>query len=132
MIKISKKAKQIKSKRYKVRRVVDKQRRKFPLSFPFWARMKISKNRTTLVIDDDPYIDKKTKKLSNNFVHRESTHTKKKDYEEIKPNPDKTDKEPMYLKRPRKLDQNLFKPHNKKLSMPDHLKDRYSKNNKKR
>ena len=45
----------------------------------------------------------------------------------IKPNPDKTDKKPMYLKRPRKLDQKLFKPHNKNLSMPGHLKSRYSK-----
>ena len=48
--------------------------------------MKISKNRTTLVIDDEPYIDKKSRKISNNFVHRESTHTYKKDFEEIKPN----------------------------------------------
>ena len=89
--------------------------------------MKISKNRTTLVIDDEPYIEKKTKKISNNFVHRESTHSKKKDFEPIKPNPDKTDTETMYLKRPRKLDQKLFKPHNKNLSMPGHLKSRYSK-----
>ena len=94
--------------------------------------MKISKNRTTLVIDDEPYIEKKSKKISNNFVHRESTHSNKKDFEEIKPNPDKTDPDPMYLKRPRKLPQELFKPHNKNLSMPRHLKDRYSKNNKKR
>lgn len=65
-----------------------------------------------------------------NITIRRSTY--KKDFEEIKPNPDKTDKDPMYLKRPRKLDQNLFKPHNKNLSMPDHLKDRYSKNNKKK
>jgi hypothetical protein len=101
------------------------------MNFPFWARMKISKNRTTLIIDDEPYIDKRTNKISNNFVHREGTHTKKKDYEEIIPNPDKSDKKPMYLKRPRKLDQYLFKPHNKKLSIPKHLEQKYSKNNKK-
>ena len=120
------------SKKYKVRRVVDKERRKFPLKFPFWARLKISKNRTTLVIDDEAYFDKKKKKVSNNFVHREATHTYKKDYEEIKPNPDSTDNSPMYLKRPRKHPQYLFKTHNKKLTMPEHLKEKYSKNKQKK
>ena len=53
-----------------------------------------------------------------------------KDYEEISPNPDPNDSEPMYLKRPSKLPKTLFNPHNKQLNMPKHLKERYSKNNK--
>ena len=101
----------------------------FPSEFPFWARLKISKNRTTLVIDDTQIVDKKSKKTEEAFVHRESTHSKKKDYEEIKPNPDKSDSKPMYLKRPTKLPKRMFKPHNKKLDMPKHLKERYEKNN---
>ena len=32
----------------------------FPDKFPFWARLKISKNRTTLVIDEDKAKNKKT------------------------------------------------------------------------
>lgn len=103
----------------------------FPDKFPFWARLKISKNRTTLVIDEEPVVNKKTKKTEDGFVHRESIHTKKKDYEEIKPNPDKDDQEPMYLKRPRKLPKRMFKPHEKNLDMPKHLKEKYEKNNKK-
>lgn len=101
------------------------------MTFPFWARMKISKNRTTLVIDDEPTYNNKSGKFSNNFVHRESTHSYRKDYEEIKPNPDINDSKPMYLKRPTKMNQRLFNPHNKDLSMPEHLKQRYKKNNKK-
>lgn len=104
----------------------------FPNKFPFWARLKISKNRTTLVIDEDTVLDKKSKKMVDGFVHREAIHTQKSgDYEEIKPNPDKTDPTPMYLKRPRKLPKSLFKPHNKDLDMPEHLKARYERNNKK-
>ena len=103
----------------------------FPEKFPFWARLKISKDRTTLVIDEKDVINKKTKKLESGFVHRESTHTKKKDYEEINPNPDKSDPNPMYLKRPEELPKRLFKPHNKELDMPEHLQKRYEKNNKK-
>lgn len=99
--------------------------------FPFWGRLKIDKNRTTLVIDDEMIIDKITKKMEEGFVHREATHTKKKEYEEIKPNPDRDDPEPMYLKRPRKLPKRLIKPHEKNLDMPEHLKKRYEKNNKK-
>lgn len=125
-------SKRVCNKRYKVRRIVDKQRRRFPLEFPFWARMKISKNRTTLVIDDEPVFNKTSKRLSNNFVHREVTHTYRKDYEEIKPNPDKTDNRPMYLKRPTRMNQRMFSPHNKKISMPEHLEKRYAKNNKKK
>lgn len=103
----------------------------FPDKFPFWARLKISKKRTTLVIDEEDIIDKKTKRKESGFVHREATHTNKKDYEEIKPNPDKTDKKPMYLKRPSKMPKRMFEPHNKDLDMPKHLRERYDKNNQK-
>lgn len=103
----------------------------FPDKFPFWARLKISKNRTTLVIDEEDIIDKKSKKKESGYVHREATHTQRKDYEEIKPNPDKTDKKPMYLKRPSKLPKRMFKPHEKDFDMPKHLKERYEKNNRK-
>ena len=34
----------------------------FPNEFPFWARLKIGKKRTTLVIDEEKVINKKTKK----------------------------------------------------------------------
>lgn len=101
----------------------------FPKKFPFWARLKISKRRTTLVIDEEDIVDKVSRKEEKGFVHREATHTKKKDYEEINPNPDKTDKDPMYLKRPTKLPQRMFEPHNKDLDMPEHLRERYDKNN---
>ena len=103
----------------------------FPDKFPFWARLKIGKNRTSLVIDEDKAFDKKRKSYVDGFVHRESTHSYRKDYEEIKPNPDKSDNKPMYLKRPAKTPKFLFQPHNKKLDMPDDLRKRYSKNNKK-
>lgn len=93
--------------------------------------MKISKKRTTLVIDQEEAIDKKSKKLEKMFVHREATHTYRKDYEEISPNPDSTDEKPMYLKRPTKKPKRMFEPHNKNLSMPEHLKEKYSKNNNK-
>ena len=107
-----------------------KNKKTLPDKFPFWARLKISKNRTTLVIDEDKIIDKVSNKEQEAYVHREATHTYRKDFEEIKPNPDKTDPEPMYLKRPTKLPKQLFRPHNKELDMPDHLKKRYEKNNK--
>lgn len=48
-----------------------------------------------------------------------------------KPNPDKSDPEPMYLKRPAKKPKKLFAPHNKELTMPEDLKKQYEKNNKK-
>lgn len=104
-------------------------RNEFPDKFPFWARFKKNKNRTTLVIDEELVLNKKTKKQEDMFVHRESTHSYKKDFEKIYPNPDITDKKPMYLKRPTKKPKRLFEPHNKKLNMPKHLKDRYDKNN---
>lgn len=110
---------------------MSKKKKDFPKEFPFWARLKISKNRTTLVIDEDKVLNKKTKKYEDGFVHRESIHTEKKDYEKIYPNPDKSDPKPMYLKRPTKLPKQLFKVHEKNLSMPKHLKERYFKNNKK-
>ena len=103
----------------------------FPKEFPFWARLKISKNRTTLVIDEDKAKNKKSGQIVDAFVHREATSQYHKRYEEIKPNPDKTKEGPMYLKSPRKIPKALVKPHNKNLDMPQSLKDRYSKNNKK-
>ena len=106
--------------------------KQFPSKFPFWGRLKIGKNRTTLVIDEEPVVNKKTKKLEDGFVHREATHSPKKDREKISPNPDKSDNKDMYLKRPQKLPKRLFEPHNKNLEMPKHLKERYEKNNSKK
>lgn len=107
-------------------------RKKFPEKFPFWARLKFAKRRTTLVIDKDKAWDKEHHRYVDGFVHREATHTKKEnEYEEISPNPDKDDPEPMYLKRPRKHPQRLFEPHNKNLTIPDELQKRYEKNNQK-
>lgn len=109
-----------------------KQQASFPPKFPFWARFKLNKRRTTLVIDEEQKINKKSGKEENLYVHREATHTEKKDYEKIYPNPDKEDKSPMYLKRPRKHPKKMFEPHNKSLDMPDFLKNRYDKNNKRK
>jgi len=106
------------------------EKEKFP-KFPFWGRLKISKNRTTLVIDEAPAKNNKTKQIEAGFVHREATSIYKKDREEINPNPDKSKTEPMYLKSPRKIIQKLVKPHEKDLDMPEHLKTRYEKNNNK-
>ena len=100
----------------------------FPKKFPFWARLRISKNRTTLVIDEDIALDEK-KKTVDGYVHREATHTAGKGFEKIEPNPDKNDPEPMYLKSPRKHPKYLFVPHDKDLDMPEELKQRYEKNN---
>lgn len=109
--------------------IEDKGKKEFPKKFPFWARLKISKKRTTLVIDEEKYLDRKTNKIEDGFVNREATHTYRKDYEKITPNPDPDDSEPMYLKRPTKKPKRMFEPHNKTLNMPKHLKDRYDKNN---
>jgi len=103
--------------------------KEFPNEFPFWARLKVGKKRTTLVIDKEKVINKQTKKLEDGFVNREATHTFRKDFEKIFPNPDPQDKEPMYLRRPTKKPKRLFEPHNKNLRMPKHLKDKYNKNN---
>ena len=104
---------------------------KFPKKFPFWARLKIGKNRPTLVIDKDKIIDKVSKKVEDAFVNREVTHTYKKEYLEIKPNPDSKDPNPMYLRRPTKMPKRLFKPNNRNIDMPQILIDMYDKNNKK-
>lgn len=104
----------------------------FPDKYPFWARIKIDKKRTTLVIDEDRVYDKVRKKDVDGFVHREAIHTPNDDYEKIEPNPDPSDPAPMYLKRPRKLPKRMFEPHNKNLTMPEHLKARYDKNNHKK
>ena len=104
---------------------------KFPKKFPFWAKLKIGKNRTTLVIDEDLAFNKKSKRFEEWVVNWKATHSYRKDYEEIKSNPDKTDKKPMYLRRPTKKPKRLFEPYNKKMEMPQYLKDRYGKNNKK-
>lgn len=107
-------------------------KKEFPNKFPFWARFKKNKNRTTLVIDEEYLLNKKTNKLEDAFVHREATHTYKKEFERFSPNPDRSDPNPMYLKRPRKHPKRLFEKHNKKLSMPKSLSDRYKKNNKRK
>jgi|GEM_PF-3517297 len=106
---------------------------KFPDKFPFWARLKISKNRTTLVIDEDLVVNKKTERIVDGFVHREATSQYHKGFEEIKPNPD-VSKRPnsMFLKSPRKLPKELIKPHEKQMEMPQFLIDRYDKNNRKK
>ena len=57
----------------------------------------LHKNRTTLVIDEERSINNKNSKEEDMFVHREAIHTKKKDYEEILPNPDPSDPNPMYI-----------------------------------
>lgn len=105
------------------------EKRVFGGKFPFWARLKIAKNRTTLVIDEDTAFDKKKREYVEGYVHREATHSYKSDYDEISPNPDKDDSLPMYLKRPQKLPKYLFAPHNKDLSIPDSLIEKYDKNN---
>lgn len=111
---------------------VDKveEKEQFPKKFPFWARFKKNKNRTTLVIDEEKVKRKNSEIEDDCFVHRESTHTYRKDYEEIYPNPDITDLQPMYLKRPRKHPKVMFRVHNKNLDMPQHLIEKYDKNNK--
>ncbi len=105
--------------------------------FPFWARLRMEKWRTTLVIDEEKSLNNKTNKVEDQFVHREATSpsgNEKRDnkYERIRPNPDK-DKakkgEDMLLKSPRKRAKHMFELHNKEMEMPKQLKDRYDKNN---
>lgn len=103
----------------------------FPDEFPFWARLKIDKNRITLVIDEDKAYNKKKKRYEDGYVHRESTHSERKGFEKLYPNPDSNDPNPMYLKSPKKTPKSMFKTNNKNLSMPRHLKEKYSRNNKK-
>lgn len=116
-----------------------KQQASFPPKFPFWARFKPNKNRTTLVIDEELVKRKNSDIVDDCFVHREAVHKSEQnikyiesgDYEKIYPNPNENDPDPMYLKRPRKRPKKEFSPHNKKLNMPDSLQKRYEGNNKK-
>lgn len=101
----------------------------FPDKFPFWARLKIGKNRSALVIDEEETLNKRKKKMEEGFVHREATHTANPKYEEIFPNPNKTDPKPMYLKDPEKKPKRLFRPHTDDWDMPEELQRRYDKNN---
>lgn len=110
--------------------VAGEPKKTMPTRFPFWARLKISKRRTTLVIDEAPAKDEKKNNVPG-YVHREATSVQHKGLEEIKPNPDKTKKTPMYLKPARKLPKRLFEPHNKPLDMPEELRKRYEGNNRK-
>ena len=102
-----------------------------PQKFPFWARLAFEKKRTTLVIDEDMVYDKQKKRIVPGYVNREATHTPKDEYLKLEPNPDRTDPEPMYLKRPSKKPKYMFRNHNKELDMPEILIDMYDKNNKK-
>ena len=108
----------------------------FPDKYPFWARFKPNKARTTLVIDEVQVKPLDSDEVVDNFVHREAIHCTDDnkyvlsgDYERIYPNPDKDDPLPMYLKRPHKHPKKLFIPHNKPLTMPEDLRLRYDKNN---
>ena len=101
------------------------------LKFPFWAIIIFDKRRPTLVIDEAMVYDKRKKKDVPGFMHREVTHTNKKGFEKIYPNPDPNDTKPMYLKKPSKKPKTFFRDIDKKLDMPKYLKDRYSINNKK-
>ena len=100
------------------------------LNFPFWAVIVFSKRRPTLVIDEAEALDKIKKKYVPGFVHREATHSYKKSYELISPNPNPQDKRPMYLKKPRKAPKTFFRSINKNYSIPEHLKTKYSKKKK--
>ena len=68
--------------------VQSKPKKSFPDKFPFWARLKISKNRTTLVIDETDAYNKVKKRMEPGFLHREAIHPDEtfsnvKGYEEI-------------------------------------------------
>ena len=111
-------------------------KKEFPDKFPFWARFKPNKNRTTLVIDEEQVKRKNSDMVDDCFVHREAIHCDDDnkyvlsgDYEKVFPNPDTSDNSPMYLKRPHKHPKRMFAPHNKNLTMPEDLRQRYEKNN---
>lgn len=111
-------------------------KKEFPDKFPFWARFKPNKNRTTLVIDEEQVKRKNSDTVDDCFVHREAIHCDDDnkyvlsgDYEKVFPNPDISDSLPMYLKRPHKHPKRMFAPHNKNLTMPENLRQRYEKNN---
>ena len=112
-------------------RVIKKKKVTFPKKFPFWARLKIEKNRSTLVIDEAPAFNTKKKRMEDGFVHREATSKPGKGRELLTPNPLGDFEKEMYLKRPKTLPQRLFKPHSKQFAVPKHLRERYEKNNKK-
>lgn len=105
--------------------------------FPFWGKVKFKKERPTLVIDEeDNVFDKKKNKNISMFVHREVKHSNEdgsnvKGLEQIVPNPNKNDKRAMYLKRPSKIAKKMIVPLGSNWSIPDHLVEKYSKNNKK-
>ena len=112
---------------------------KFPRLFPFWARFKPNKGRTTLIIDEVQVGRNNSDQVDDYFVHREAIHCLEDnryvlsgDYEKIDPNPDRDDPRPMYLKRPHKHPKRVFEPHNKNLTMPEDLRQRYDKNNHKK
>ena len=111
-------------------------KKEFPDKFPFWARFKPNKNRTTLVIDEEQVKRKNSDTVDDCFVHREAIHCDDDnkyvlsgDYEKVFPNPDISDNSPMYLKRPHKHPNRMFAPHNKNLILPENLRQRYEKNN---
>ncbi len=54
--------KALQNKGGKTEKVKKNKKKEFPKLFPFWARLKISKNRTTLVIDEDTAYDKQKKR----------------------------------------------------------------------
>ena len=49
-------------------------KKEFPDKFPFWARFKPNKNRTTLVIDEEQVKRKNSDTVDDCFVHREAIH----------------------------------------------------------
>lgn len=51
-------------------------------------------------------------RLKDGYVHHEATHAKSLNSEEINPNPNSTDKQPIYLKRPAKHPKNFFRSFN--------------------
>ena len=99
-------------------------------NFPFWAKIRFDKERPTLVIDEDLAFDKRKKKLVPGFVHREATHSYKKGYEKIEPNPYPKDPNPMYLKKVRKTPKSFFVLEKRKIKIPKYLKEKYSKQHK--
>lgn len=54
----------------KLMRDNQKPKTEFPKKFPFWARLKISKDRTTLVIDEEEAYNKQNRRKEPGFVHR--------------------------------------------------------------
>ena len=100
------------------------------VKFPFWARVVFDKERSTLVIDEADVLDKKRNKYIPGFVHREATHSYKKEYEKIEPNPNPKDKRAMYLKRPKKTPKSFFVKETRYFKIPKYLIEKYSKNNK--